>query len=228
MPQFTIKRLMVVIALIGVTLASFPHFPIATFAALYGFTLLALGWFLARVRPSLAFWEFIGSAIWLNLSLFVSFAYLPVFHKSALLISSLIFMPLVPGFGLGWITARRSPAARAIGALIVAATVSLSASMLATHWPLRLAFFLSSPALNRLAYRVESGEAMTRPEWAGLYYIYSVRPFNTDGDLILRANATRGMMAGFIRRRGAAKGARREALYYGLAWSDRWNYYDSW
>jgi hypothetical protein len=88
--------------------------------------------------------------------------------------------------------------------------------------------YLSSPALNRLADRVESGQALTTPEWAGVYFIHSVRPFNTDGDLILSANATRGMMAGFIRRQGAAKGARREPLHYGPAWNDRWNYYDSW
>ena len=228
MPQFTIKRLMIVIAVIGVVLALLQHFPLSTFAAIYSLCLFGLGWSVGRLRPKLASWEFIASAIWLNVSLFVAFAYLPIFHKSALLFSSFAFIPIVPGFGLAWITARDGWAARARAALVVAVAVLVIASMLVTHWPLKLAFYLSSPALNRLADRVESGEAMTKPEWAGLYLIYSVRPFTANGDLILRANATRGIMAGFIRRTGAAKGARREALYYGTAWGERWNYHDSW
>ena len=175
MPQFTIKRLMIVIAVIGVVLALFQHFPLSTFAATYSLCLFGLGWSVGRLRPKLASWEFIASAIWLNVSLFVAFAYLPVFHKSALLISSIALIPIVPGLGLAWITARGGWAARARAALVVAVAVSLIASMLATHWPLKLAFYLSSPALNRLADRVESGQAMTKPEWAGLYLIYSAQ-----------------------------------------------------
>jgi hypothetical protein len=228
MPQFTIKRLISVIAVIGVVLALLRHLPLSTFAAMYSLCVFGLGWSIGRLRPKLASWEFIGSAICLKVSLFAAFACLPIFHKSALLFSSIAFIPIVPGFGLTWITAHDRWAARVRATLVVAVAVSVIASMLATHWPLKLAFYLSSPALNRLADRVESGEAMTKPEWAGLYLIYSVRAFNATGDLILRANATRGMMAGFIRRSGAAKGARREALYYGTAWDERWNYHDSW
>ena len=43
--------------------------------------------------------------------------------------------------------------------------------MIRERWPLRAAFRLSAPALDRLADRVESGEAPRFPAWAGLYRI---------------------------------------------------------
>ena len=228
MRQYTIQRLMIAIVVIGVALALLREYPFFTVVAYFILALFGLAWSVVHVSPNLASRLFIPSALWLNLSLFVSFAYSPLFHKSALFIVSLIFIPIVPALGLVWVAARTGRYARVRAASIVAAVMALSASMLATHWPLRLAFYLSSPALNRLADRVESGEALTTPEWAGLYLIHRVSPFNAGGDLMLRVNPTRGQMAGFIRRKGSAKGAKREALYYGLDWGDRWNYHDSW
>jgi hypothetical protein len=81
--------------------------------------------------------------------------------------------------------------------------------------------------LNRLADRVEAGGTLTRPEWAGLYRIYSVQPFS-NGMLMLRVNPTKGQMAGFMRKVGLAKVVGRESLSYGPEWGERWNYRDSW
>ena len=226
-PRFTIRRLMIVIAVTGLALGLLQLHLGTGFILFYASVLFVLAWSFVRIQPNLATRAFIPAAILLDLSLIGEFAYMPLFHKSLSFVGSLALLPIVPALGLAWIITREGRAARFKAALIVVAAISVAASVLMTHWPLRLAFYVSSPALNRLADRVEAGGTLSRPEWAGLYRIYSVQPF-TSGDLMLRVNPTKGQMAGFMRKSGLAKGVGRESLYYGPEWGERWNYRDSW
>ncbi len=50
----------------------------------------------------------------------------------------------------------------------------LVASMLLTHWPMKLSFALSKPALNRLADAVAAHRAPALPKRAGAYVIHAV------------------------------------------------------
>jgi hypothetical protein len=43
--------------------------------------------------------------------------------------------------------------------------------MLFTHWPLRLAFLASQPALDRMADRVAGGQALRGPVRASLFIV---------------------------------------------------------
>ena len=225
MPQFTIKRLMLVIAGIGVFLGLLQVHTFATMTTLYVSALAALAWFPARNRPRLAFWAFLLSATWMNTSLFVEFALMPVFHKAMLLLlASLAFVPIVPAFGLAWAGTRDGWARRARAALVVAALVAPALSMIATHWPFRLAFYLSLPALNRLADRVEAGGSVQPGEWAGLYRIAKAMPYH--GGTALLIDPKRGDFSGFIRGAGASRGARSEWLDLDSGRGDRWTYLD--
>ncbi len=55
--------------------------------------------------------------------------------------------------------------------------------MITTFWPLRVAFLVSMPALNRIADRVEAGEQIRRPEWAGVFLILKTKSGQHEGDL---------------------------------------------
>ncbi|MGI8922642.1 MAG: hypothetical protein ACR2HJ_01150 [Fimbriimonadales bacterium] len=58
---------------------------------------------------------------------------------------------------------------RSLTALLI--PVGLFASIVTAHWPLRLTFAASKHALDRVADRLEAGEEITSPEWAGVFYI---------------------------------------------------------
>jgi hypothetical protein len=68
-----------------------------------------------------------------------------------------------------------------------------------TLWPLRLAFFVSQPALDRLADRVSAGEVIRRTEWAGLFLVVGsdFDPISRNVGLITDANP--GGRSGFVR-----------------------------
>lgn len=220
--RITIRRLMLVIAGIGVFLALLDSYPLTTIEIAFVLTLAALGWRTARRSPVLARWGFLACASWLNASLLVLYAYQPVYHNAVLLfLAALAFVPIVPGVGLAWAADGRGRT-RWARVAIVAGTVALAVSMIETRWPLHLAFRLSSPALNRLANRVESGGKVAATEWAGLYRVRGSMPLNGDTALIIDPDP-RGMSA-FVRRRGPARGERTDWLNEGPG--GRWWFLD--
>jgi hypothetical protein len=72
-------------------------------------------------------------------------------------------------------------------------------AMMFTDWPLRLAFLASRPALERLADRVEAGQALRRPEWAGRYRVVgsAIDPRTGNVGLVLSPNPAG--RSGFVR-----------------------------
>lgn len=59
-----------------------------------------------------------------------------------------------------------------------AASIALSVSVLTICLPVRIAAAVSSPALNRLADRIEAGEKIDTPVWAGVFYVRKVQNWN--------------------------------------------------
>ena len=68
---------------------------------------------------------------------------------------------------------------------LVAALFLLPVSMIFSDWPMRAAFHASRPALDRLAARVNAGEVIARPEWAGLFLVRKSRPSIQPGTVAL-------------------------------------------
>lgn len=213
---------MLAIAGIGVLLALLDSHPFTTIVLGYVLALAALGWLAGRRSPSRARWGFLACTAWLNASLLVLYGYQPVFHNAMLpFLAALALVPIALGLGLAWATDGRGRS-RWSRAAIVACTTLLAISMIATRWPLHLAFHLSSPALNRLADRIESGGTLAPGEWAGLYRIRGSMPLNGDTALIVDPDP-RGMSA-FVRRRGSARGERVDGLDEGSR--GRWWLFD--
>ncbi len=132
------------------------------------------------------------------------------------------------GFGLAWINSRPGWALRVRASLVMAALTALPISAILTQWPHRLAFYLSSPALNRLADRVEAGGKVRPGEWAGVYRIQGTLTLGYGGGTLLIVDPKAGDLSGFARRPGPARGPRREALEPGGAPGERerWMDYD--
>lgn len=214
-PRLTIGRLMVAIAVIGAGLGLIQAYTFTTVIGLYAVALAAFAWLPACGRPRLASWGFFASAAWLNLSLPILYAWQPVFHKAIeLFLASLIFVAVVPGVGLAWVASRSTRPKRVRGALLVAALTALPGSMLATRWPYYLGFYASSPALNRLADRVEAGGRVVPGEWAGIYRVWGSTTMA--GGTVLLIDTKPGDRYGFARRGPRAIG--RDALDAGR-WS---------
>ena len=225
--RFTIKRLMIVVAVVAVLLALFQAGTFSTIIFLYLLALAGMAWLPSRGRARLAIRGLIVSAAWLNLTLPVFFAFEPVLHKWMLLfLSSLVCIPIVPGFGLAWVASREGWAPRSRAALVVISLTAIPVATILTKWPLRLAFYLSSPALNRLADRLEAGGSVGPDEWAGIYRIKGSTTLGYGGGTLLIVDPTRGDLSGFARRPGSAGGPRRESLLPGGDPSERWHYND--
>src|SRR5262249_19699893 len=86
--------------------------------------------------------------------------------------------PFVVSTGAAWASAATRRTARPkrsplLAWPLVLVLAFLPLSVLFTLWPLRLAFLISTPALDRLADRVDAGGPVTSPEWAGLFRVVS-------------------------------------------------------
>ncbi len=80
-------------------------------------------------------------------------------------------------------------------------------------WPLRLAFAASRPALERLADRVEGGDILRRPEWAGIYWVVAAEFDAKTGNLALIIDDSRNKSA-FVRLPSAASRETNGPLYF--------------
>jgi len=93
-----------------------------------------------------------------------------------LVLESFIIIPVIIGLGASWVTAatrgpaisRRSPLL-AWTLVVMLAVVPLAT--LSSLWPLRLAFFISEPALDQLADRIVAGRSPVFPRWAGVFWV---------------------------------------------------------
>jgi len=99
-----------------------------------------------------------ASAVYLSAAAYDTFAVL----IWSVLIAPAIFLGVALACGT-------MPALRLWAMFGSAVAVALSVAL--THWPLRLTFAVSRPALERLADRLEAGETVSSPQWAGLFYV---------------------------------------------------------
>jgi hypothetical protein len=112
--------------------------------------------------------------------------------------------PIVISTGVVWASAatrrnarRQRPAVLAW--LVVLVSAFLPLSMLLTFWPFRLAFLASRPALDRLADRVVAGQAVTSPEWVGLFRVVGSAVEPSNGNIGLIIDPDPSGRSGFVR-----------------------------
>jgi hypothetical protein len=204
MPLFTIRGLMVAIAVVAVALGLLLNHPLTSIAGLYAVGLAFVAWLPSRGRSRVAAWGFFLSSAWLNLSMLALFAWYPVFHNATLILMlSLPFVAVVPGFGLAWVASHLRRRRRIGAAVAVIAAVALPCSIIADRWPFRLAFYLSSADLNRMADRVEAGGTIRPGEWAGLYRVWGASVDPNSGDPILVIDPDPAGIFAFTRHRNA-------------------------
>jgi hypothetical protein len=240
-PRFTIGRLMLAVAAVAALLA----------------LLRALGPYGRNVALALLVWSIpglcAGTFVWwktgphlrlpdrrlaLSAALICAWVgaldayFLNMTGQALSLLAATFIFPLILGFGASWsaqVTRRGiSPRRKsAVVWLVVLAVVASPVSMVFTHWPLRLAFFLSRPALDRLADRVAAGET-PGPEWAGLYRIVTTEG-STWGEVALITLDRRGGDSGFVRAGGPVPQGRIPLMVnsnYYVRLGGRWHYQD--
>jgi hypothetical protein len=115
---------------------------------------------------------------------------------------TLVHLPVSLGFGISWAsqaTSRQAEPRRhpTLAWSLVVLLGLLPASMVGTFWPLRLAFLLSLPAMNRLADRVRAGEQIHEPEWVGLYRVLAARRVQGTDRVAVLINNNPGGGSGF-------------------------------
>jgi hypothetical protein len=131
--------------------------------------------------------------------------------------------PVILGLGAAWASsvgpreqsAGRPP--RALWTLVLALTF-LPLTMLFTHWPFRLAFLASRPALDRLADRVADGQAPGRPIQVGLFRVVGSIRDRITGNVGLVIDPDSSGRSGFVRLDPGC-GGRCNGPFYNLTFS---------
>ncbi len=184
--RFKIGWLMAAIAAVGWVFALVGSGTQLAFLLAYVLVIAAMGWLPTRRSSRVATWAFVASATWVNLSVAAFYLFLPYLRLSSSLaafLASIALIPLVLGCGLSRVEHQPGWAAKLRTSVAVVALVALPLSMILERWPLRLGLSLSAPALERLALRIEAGEAFVGPEWAGLYRVTAAKRMFNGPDL---------------------------------------------
>jgi hypothetical protein len=134
----------------------------------------------------------------------------------------LVAVPVVVGCGAAWATAvSRGGAFRSWCPYIAwALVVSLGAAPLAigrSTWPLRLAFFASRPALERLAERVAAGDSIRAPAWAGVFHVVRSAFDSTTGTVALLVDDDPSRHSGLVHEGPRTPSPRRLRPLYNLS-----------
>jgi hypothetical protein len=212
--RFTIRHLMAAVALIAVSLAVYRvvgvvGIVLGTFALCEG----SVTWFATHRNRRTAARGLAVSATFAGVSVGLVCIYLLSMGGSAFIFLVAVFVvPLIFGFGTSWAAeATRKEASNRRAPLWAWLTVfalgSLPLTMISTLWPLRMAFLVSRPALNRLADRIAAGETLDRPEWAGLYRIVATRREPQSGNVALIIDDDPAGASGFVRLASRRPGA---------------------
>ena len=142
-------------------------------------------------------------------------------------------IPMALGFGIAWaVAATRTDAAhtgsaRVLGppllVLLMAVTTAVTPLItLWTFWPLRVAFLVSRPALERLADRVAAGPAPAFPVQAGLYRVVGCAIDPATGNIALITDANPGGREGFVRSQPETPHGPFPSLFMSIKFSRRW------
>ena len=82
---------------------------------------------------------------------------------------------------------------------LVLGVAVLPLTMVITLWPLRVAFSVSRPALERLADRVAAGQVLATSEWAGLIHVVGSAVDSATGNVGLIVDPDPSGRSGFVR-----------------------------
>jgi hypothetical protein len=112
--------------------------------------------------------------------------------------------PVVISSGVAWASAATRQTARPRRSPLLACSMVmdlavLPMSMLLTSWPFRLAFIASRSAMDRLADRVDTGHAVTSPEWVGLFRVVRSAVDPSTGNVGLIVHRDPSGRSGFVR-----------------------------
>jgi hypothetical protein len=209
-PRFTIRDLMIAVAVVAgllsglLALSRSPYGLLIALGLLYLTLCVVLWWMFRRFRRLSAF-GFGVVATLTNLSCAAFCIFLRGVAAGVLIALAWFWaFPLLISVGAAWAaTATRRDARPRRSPLwawpLVLVPSLMPLTMMLTPWPLTLAFLASRPALERLADRVAAGEAISRPEWAGLFRVagLDIEPANGNVGLITDPNPSG--RAGFVR-----------------------------
>ena len=203
--RFTIRRLMIWVALLAGCLCLYRQLGGLSGTILMIYLSFGAGAYLvASFQPQLAFRGVVGLATLLSIAIGGCNVYILGFGLLDLSFLALVLCaPLLVGGTLGWtvVNIRREPAQRSLrGQALIVCLLFLPVSMAWTHWPLHLAFALSRGPLTRLADRVNAGESIPYPVWAGVYRISQVkRDPALPGNMMLCTSSDLEKGSGFLR-----------------------------
>jgi hypothetical protein len=171
-PRLTIKWMMIAVAIVAVLLFLFRSVEGAMIALALGAVLLPFGWWaLIKGHRRPAGWGLAIAAVVGNASVAILDVYmLSILGISLMVLACSLTIPAMLGCGSVWAGGRAPRGEIACWAVILGLALSPLAMMI-THWPLRLAFLISRPAMDRLAGRVAAGKAPKGPVWAGVYRV---------------------------------------------------------
>ena len=204
--QFKLLHLMIAVAVIaGVLVLLETSWGFMVLCGLWSVVLATIFWAHLRHQRTRAFRAFGIASMAVN----CSFAWLSVYAlnlwgMAGMFLGMLCGMPMILGFGTAWAAAatrrdsvrRRSPF---LAWPLVIVLVTLPTTMLFTHWPLRLAFFASRPALDRLADRAAAGQILPYPTRAGLFVVIGWEVDWSTGNVGLIIDPDASGRTGFVR-----------------------------
>ncbi len=204
--RFTIRRLMIAVAVVAglLALALSPIGLVAAFGLLY-LALIGVLWWMFRDFGRLSAFCFVGVATLINaLSAALCIYLLNLGGVMLMFLGWLSAFPIVISTGVVWASSAKRRTARPqrsplLAWPLVLVLSLLPLSMLLTFWPFRLAFLASRPALDRLADRVEGGQAVTSPEWVGLFRVVASAVDPSTGNVGLIMDADPSGRSGFVR-----------------------------
>jgi hypothetical protein len=204
--RFKLRTLMIAVAVMAGLLAwaLSPTGLAVTFGLLY-LALIGVQWWMFRGFRRLSALCFgVGVALINIVSVALCVYLLNLSGAFLMFIGWLVAFPAVIGTGAAWASAATRRSARPRRSPLVAwplvlVLALLPLSMLLTFWPFRLAFLASRPALDRLADRVEAGQPVTSPEWAGLFRVVASVVDSSSGNVGLIIDADPSGRSGFVR-----------------------------
>jgi hypothetical protein len=204
--RFALWHLMIAVAVIAgfLVLLGTPR-GFLIICVLWSLALAAMFWGLLRGQRRRAWWCFGIACFAVNGFIAVLSVYvLNMGGMAGMFLGSLCGIPLIFGSGTAWAAAatrretdrRRSPLV--IWPLVIT-FAALPLTMLFTHWPLRVAFFASKPALDRLADRVAAGQALRGPVRASLFIVIGAAVDPSSGNVGLIIDPDPSGRSGFVR-----------------------------
>jgi hypothetical protein len=178
--RFSISRLMILVAAsAGVFWVYRSVNPFAFFVLMgYGVVLISQALIYGQNLekfPRRAWWMFVmtslGSVLVFGI---MAVTIVGTFGWFLRIVLALFVMPIVLGSGVAWIRGTNGRHRRSMAWALVLSFVALPMSMAFGDWPIRLAFRVSRPALDRLADRIEAGDPPRWPVRAGLIRVSGI------------------------------------------------------